>query len=435
MESSLTRSGEHAPDGDGGRDATGGGLCLGAAAGAADAQTASADPPAAAAQPAPDTQVDVFDVARRLFRKTPPSTTPPKAWDYRELMLAILPTFGYKPSSGFTFGATSNLAKYLGDPTTTRISSAVIGLSYSTKQQTSLTVRFGASGRENRWRLDGDNRFQWTSQDSYGLGTDAAPADGVNTKFTYVRVYNIAWRELAENVFAGAGFHFSSHTNVRPGVEGDPAWEDSAYVTYSRENGFDPDGQASTGLSLDLMLDSRDSQINASGGWLASVGYRPFVRNFAGGDSEWQEVLVDLRTYVGVTRDRRHRVAMWVYGDFVESGVAPYFDLPALGMDTYGRSGRGYPEGRFRGERLMYGELEYRGTLTRNGLLGMVAFVNTTTLANAQTGERLFDGFASAGGIGLRVLFNKRSRTNLCIDYAWGRQGSRGLYLGLQEAF
>ncbi|HSP92700.1 MAG TPA: hypothetical protein VLN08_17425, partial [Vicinamibacterales bacterium] len=181
--------------------------------------------------------------------------------------------------------------------------------------------------------------------------------------------------------------------------------------------------------------DSRDSQINASGGWLASVGYRPFVRNFAGGDSEWQEVLVDLRTYVGVTRDRRHRVAMWVYGDFVGSGVAPYFDLPALGMDTYGRSGRGYPEGRFRGERLMYGELEYRGTLTRNGLLGMVAFVNTTTLANAQTGERLFDGFASAGGIGLRVLFNKRSRSNLCIDYAWGRQGSRGLYLGLQEAF
>jgi hypothetical protein len=298
-----------------------------------------------------------------------------------------------------------------------------------------LTVRFGASARENRWRFDGDNRFQWTSQDSYGLGTGAAPADAVNTKFTYVRVYNIAWRELAENVFAGAGFHFSSHTNVRPGVESDPAWEDSAYVTYSRENGFDPNGQASTGLSLDLMLDSRDSQINASGGWLASVGYRPFVRNFAGGDSAWQEVLVDLRTYVGVTRDRRHRIAMWVYGDFVASGVAPYFDLPALGMDTYGRSGRGYPEGRFRGERLMYGELEYRGTLTRNGLLGMVAFVNTTTLANAQTGEQLFDGFASAGGIGLRVLFNKRSRTNLCIDYAWGRQGSRGLYLGLQEAF
>ena len=84
----------------------------------------------------------------------------------RRIMMEILPTFGCKPSSGFTMGATRNLAKYLGDPATTRISSAVIGLSDSTKQRTSLTVRFGASGRENRWRLDGDNRFQWTSQDS-----------------------------------------------------------------------------------------------------------------------------------------------------------------------------------------------------------------------------------------------------------------------------
>ena len=83
----------------------------------------------------------------------------------------------------------------------------------------------------------------------------------------------------------------------------------------------------------------------------------------------------------------------------------------------------------------MYGELEYRAALTRNGLLGMVAFVNTVTLSNTQADEKLFDSFAPAGGIGLRVLFNKRSRTNLCIDYGWGRQGSKGLYLGLQEAF
>ena len=83
----------------------------------------------------------------------------------------------------------------------------------------------------------------------------------------------------------------------------------------------------------------------------------------------------------------------------------------------------------------MYGELRYRATLTRNGLLGVVAFVNTTTLANRQTGEKLFDGFATAGGVGLRVLFDKRTSTNLCIDYAWGRQGARGFYLGLQEAF
>jgi len=406
-----------------------------AAATTAHAQGAAAVPPDPVAQPTPDTQVDVFDVARKLFKKPPKDAAGAAAWDHTKLMLAIVPTFGYKPSTGFTIGAMSNLAKYFGDPETTRISSAVVGLSYSTKQQTSFTVRFGASGKDNRWRLDGDNRFQWTSQDSYGLGTGTSPEDAVNTRFTYVRIYDIGWYELTKNLYAGAGFHFSSHTNVRPGVEGDPAWENSAYVTYSKENGFDPDGQSSTGFSLNLMLDTRDSQINASRGWLASLTYRPFVRNLAGGDSDWQEGYLDVRSYFSLTKDRRQRLAVWVYGDLVRSGTAPYFDLPSLGMDTYGRSGRAYTEGRIRGDELVYGELEYRATLTRNGLVGLVAFLNTTTAADRQTGEQLFDGFATGGGIGLRVLFNKRSKTNLCIDYAWGRQGSRGFYLALQEAF
>jgi hypothetical protein len=408
---------------------------LGAAVAPAHAQAGDTAPAVAAPQPPPETQVDVFDVARKLFKKASADASGSKPWDPGKLMVAIMPTFGYKPSTGFTIGAMSNLAKYLGDPGTTTISSAVIGFSYSTKQQTSFTVRFGASGRDNRWRLDGDNRFQWTSQDSYGLGTGTSPEDIVYTKFTYVRVYDVAWYQLRKNIYGGAGFHFSSHSNVRPGVEGDPAWEDSAYVTYSKEHGFDPNGQSSTGLSLNLKLDTLDNPINASRGWMASFTYRPFIKNLAGGDSNWQETYVDVRKFVSLTKDRRHRLAMWVYGDATWSGTAPYFDLPSLSMDTYGRSGRAYTEGRIRGDKLVYGEVEYRGTLTRNGLLGMVAFLNTTTASDKQTGETLFDGFATGGGLGLRVLFNKRSSTNLCIDYAWGRQGAKGLYLALQEAF
>ena len=72
-----------------------------------------------------------------------------------------------------------------------------------------------------------------------------------------------------------------------------------------------------------------------------------------------------------LTPDARHRLAFWLYGDFVVAGAAPYLDLPATGMDTYGRTGRGYPRGRFRGERLVYGEAEYRWTVTKNGLFGI----------------------------------------------------------------
>jgi hypothetical protein len=119
----------------------------------------------------------------------------------------------------------------------------------------------------------------------------------------------------------------------------------------------------------------------------------------------------------------------------VTSGVAPYLDLPATAMDTYGRAGRGYPQGRFRGQDLVYGEAEYRWTVTKNGLLGVVAFLNTETFSDEQTGEKLFDSFASGTGLGLRVMLNKRSQTNLCFDVGWGKQGSHAVYFAVQEAF
>ena len=67
-------------------------------------------------------------------------------------------------------------------------------------------------------------------------------------------------------------------------------------------------------------------------------------------------------------------------------GAAPYLDLPATAAND--RSARGYGEGRYRGDHLVYGEVEYRGALTKGGLLGFVAFLNTTTIGSQETGER-----------------------------------------------
>src|SRR4051794_6812199 len=159
-----------------------------------------------------------------------------------------------------------------------------------------------------------------------------------------------------------------------------------------------------------------------------STGFSAAIR--AGRDSRWTcEPTAGCRAAV-VTGSR-----LWMFADLVVNGVAPYLDLPGTGLDTYGRSARGYSEGQFRGERLAYGEIEYRASLTRNGLLGMVVFLNTTTVSNQQDGERLFDSFAPAGGAGLRLLINKRSKTNLCFDLGVGKQGSTGVYLAIQEAF
>ena len=288
---------------------------------------------------------------------------------------------------------------------------------------------------DNRWRLEGDHRFQWTSFETYGLGTSADTRAGILADFDFFRLHHTAFYQLRPALYAGAGL-YSTTTGMWPPATGEEAaWTESPYVKYSQAHGLPLDSQTAAGTSLDLLWDNRDSFINADRGWLAKASYRTLFDGFLGGDSSWQKLTLDVRTYVNVSRDRRHKLAFWAFADLVVGGVAPFLDLPSTAGDTYGRSARGYAEGQFRGERLAYGEVEYRGTLMRNGLLGMVAFLNTTTMTNLDTDERLFHSFAPAGGAGLRLLINKRSKTNLCFDVGFGKQGSRGIYLAIQEAF
>lgn len=125
------------------------------------------------------------------------------------------------------------------------------------------------------------------------------------------------------------------------------------------------DGQISAGLSIEILWDSRDSFINPSRGWLARASYRALFDGFLGADSSWEKANLDFRAYAPLSSDRRHKLAVWAYTDLVVDGVAPYFDLPSTASDSYGRSGRGYAEGHFRGERLAFAEVEYRGALPR----------------------------------------------------------------------
>jgi hypothetical protein len=375
---------------------------------------------------APHTQVDIGDLWHMLLHQEPMEN------EARRRFMVIAPTIGSKPSTGLTLGLNGNIAFFLGDPTNTHISSISGGARVSQKQQTLTGFRFSTFSSQDRYFFQGDNRFSWTSQNIYGLGADSPTASGENVKYDYVRVYGTAYKNVSPRLFVGVGLNVSDHSDIRQGKTGTD-WDQSAYVQYSEEHGFPLDGQTSAGPSVSLLYDTRDNAINARRGAMANATYRTYYDGFLGGDATWQELYLDARTYKALTKDGRQRLAFWFLGDMVTGGTAPYFDLPATAASD--RSARGYGEGRYRGEHLLYGEMEYRGTITPSGLVGMVAFLNTTTVDNADAGEKLFESFAPGAGFGFRFLLNKRSRTNLCTDYGWGKAGSRGFYLSIQEAF
>jgi hypothetical protein len=394
----------------------------------------SAETNGAAPSPVGEPTKDIFDVIRDWRHKPPQS--PPGPDDYKKWMTAVAPVISYGPTSGVGVGLAGNLAVYRGFPQTTHISSLVGSVIVTTKEQLLFNAKLSVFEVNNHWHFAGDNRLYLTSQDTFGLGTSTGEDDAVNQKFDQLRFYETLYRQVGSNIYLGGGFLYNLHSDVRPGDDAAAsAFPDSPYITYSQQHGFDLESQTSAGASVHALLDSRDGVINPTRGWLGRLSYLMFFEGFLGGTSSWQQVSYDLRTYVRLTKDARHKLAFWTFGDLVTGGTAPYLDLPGTGMDTYGRSGRGYPQGRFRGERMLYAEGEYRWTVTKNGLFGMVAFLNTETLGNEQTGEKVFDSFATGAGIGFRLMLNKRSRTNLCLDVGWGRQGSKAVYFAVQEAF
>jgi hypothetical protein len=390
----------------------------------------ASNPANLAHMPAPSPVIDIEDIWH-LVRHGNPTRADGVLSSGRSVILA--PSIGSKPTTGLSAGFSSHIAFFGGDTTTTHISTISAGLKVSQAKQTLSDSRLAVFAADDRWFLLGDNRMWWTSQSTYALGADSPPGSETNSRLNVLKLYETAYRKVGPGLFVGAGLNVSAHFNIRPGTTGTAAWDDSAAVAYSEAHGLSPEHQTSSGANVGFRYDTRDNGINPDRGVLASATYRAFFDNFLGGDSTWQALSFDARAYKKITPDARQKLAFWFLGDVVTGGTVPFWDLPSTSMD--GRSARGYAEGRYRGERLLYWETEYRAALTHNGLLGMVLFANLTTIGSVETGERLFESFAPGAGFGLRVLLNKRARTNLCADWGWGKQGSHGFYLAIQEVF
>ena len=345
-------------------------------------------------------------MARRLLKRPPP---PDDGDDERRV---IVPTIGSAPGAGTSLGVLMTLQKReeSGDR-----SLRLLGASYSTANRLQLSARF-EQAVGSRWQVFGDWRFYDFTERTYGLGTDASSDTFVDVHLAWARVHTTAYRKVRPGLAIGGGYQLDARR-------------------YDDVEGELPNGTDRTtigsGLSLDGQFDNRDNPNNASRGWLGRASYTWFPE-YLGSDRSWQTVEFEGRTYVKLPSARRQVVAGWLLGWMTTSGDPTYFDNPWSGGDMYGRTARGYAAGRFRGRDWIDIETEYRVDLTANGLVGAVGFVNASTLSDARG---RFGRWAPGGGGGVRIKFDKDHGSNLCIDYAWGIEGSRGLFLSLNEAF
>lgn len=396
-------------------------------------------------------QIDIIDVLREWVGKKPLKERTVIAQE-RVKNVSLLPIVGYSPANGFVVGGAISATEYLGNPKTTQLSSALINASFTTKEQILLNLRFDLYLKENKWYITGDNRLLFFAQPTYGLGIYGLQGQpytfnvggsevskivqAQDMRFNYVRLYETFSRRIVKKWYAGVGLMFDIDFKIKDEYLklDTPNAQLSSHYIYSKSYGFDTSHYSANGFAFTLMQDSRDNPVNAYSGTYFNLIFR--INPVSLGSTQNSTMLYyEWRNYISLSKkDPRNVLAFWLWGVMVTSGRMPYLALPAITWDTYNRSGRGYIQGRFRGNDMIYEEAEYRFRLSRNGLFGGVAFINLTTASNPLTGQSVFYSVAPGYGFGLRIKMNNNDRTNIAIDYGRG-DGFSGVYFNIREAF
>ena len=410
------------------------------------------------------TSLSVLLTITSALSQTSDSLKIDKAPKKGDIYFSPLPVIAVNPTFGFLYGLAASTSMFMGDPSNTRMSTSLGTFTYSTKKQLMFTFKTNVYLSKDNWIMLGDWRVFDTSQPTYGLGTGPQSAKAVGTgyeyqdgmfsepipdaqlmKFKYIRFHETAFKKLRQNLYAGMGYHFDYHFDISEDIlqtdtTGGQTPVYTSHYLYAEKYGFDNEKYLLSGVSLNAMWDSRDNAANPYKGRYALVSYR-YNPTFLGSDKSSSSLWVEYRDYLKLSKKPQpsHMLALWAYGNFQTSGQLPYLDLPALGWDQFGRSGRAYTQGRFRGESVVYSEAEYRvhitGIKSNPDFLGAVAFINFTTADSPDTGIELFEYMNLGYGVGLRFMMNKTSRTNITLDYAWGEYGAHGLFLNVNETF
>ena len=372
---------------------------------------------------------DVIDVIEKVINKSiiKRDTITKKSG---RIYFSGAPSIGYSLSSGWAGIIVANGAFYTSEEKSEKLSNVYMDALYTQNRQLVFHIQSNLWTKGNKFNIVNDWRYYDYPQKTYGLGGSNSVDSYANQTFKYLRLYQTLLKSIRPNLYAGIGYALDYHWNIK-GTSKNNADGDSVVISDINAYGI-ADQSMSSGLLANLLFDNRLNSINPAGGSYINLTYR---QNYSalGSDNNYQSLLLDARHYLPFPRHSENILALWSYNWLTLAGNPPYLDLPSTGWDTYSNTGRGYIQGRFRSKNMIYLEAEYRFKISPSGLFGGVVFVNAQSFSEWPTNT--FQTIAPAAGLGLRLKFNKYSRTNIAIDYGFGQNGSQGLFVNLGEVF
>ena len=369
------------------------------------------------------TQRDLIDIFKENFHFRPKKIYTRKG---KRVYYSLLPITSNVPGGGKALITSTTAGFYMGPRYNTTQSSVVFSPYVTFKGRFGIPLRSNIWTMQNKFNILGDTRYLLYPQYTWGLGGGNTP-NRVLVNYQYIRFYQSVAKQIMPHIYAGAGIALDYHIDIKTigDTIGLQKFTGYNYGTMQGQNSF------SSGLTVNLLYDSRTNTINPASGTYANITVRN-NRQIFGSNSNWNSLIFDLRRYYSLNKTRQDVIAVWAYYWTVLNSDVPYLDLPSIGWDSYQRSGRGFDQNRYRGKGLVDLEAEYRRDITANGLFGFVAFANMNSVTE-QAGYQ-FAYLHPAIGCGLRIKFNKLSRTNVAIDYGTSK-GYSSIYINLGEVF
>jgi hypothetical protein len=385
-------------------------------------------------------QYDFGDLLRNIFRPGKKADTLHKGSG-----ITVVPNIAANPTIGAQAGIKAVAGKRLGDDPNTLLSVGATSASITTKGIIYFYINHNIFTPGNKWNFQGNIVVAKSVTPDHGFGIgkstvegskeDQILADPEHTGYAihsqYFNFREKAYKEVAKNLFLGAGMSFEIRRKMNQKDSIDNA---TPMSVYNQKYGFPEDHYTAAGFLFNVEYTTRDNPNRAYKGVYFDAGFR-VNQTWIGSTKNAVQFTTDLRKYISLSDASPETVlALWNWGSYLVSGAVPYLELPGTARDVSFRSGRGYVSQYFKGTQYNDTEAEFRFPILANKFISGVVFGSMQS-ANDDQGTKLFQVFQPGYGAGLRVLFNKATRTNLALDYAYGKFGNKGFFLNLNEAF
>ncbi len=358
--------------------------------------------------------------------------------------ITVVPNVAANPTIGLQGGIKAVAGKKLGIDPKTLFSVAATSASITTKGIIYFYLNHNIFTSGNKLNLQGNLVVSKSLAPDYGMGIgkpysgkglDSVLADPTHTVYPIHSIYfnfrEKVYKKVAPNLFIGAGMSFEIRRNI---TNNDSSGTTTPSGVYNNEHGFPQGRYSADGFLLNLEYITRDNPNRPYKGIYFDAGLRA-NQTWIGSTKNSLQFTTDFRKYFSLSSSNPQAVlAFWNWGSYLVSGTIPYLELPGTARDGTFRSGRGYTTQYFKGTEFNDTEMELRFPILANSFLSGVVFGNLQS-GNDEHGTPLFQVFQPGYGAGLRILFNKATRTNLCLDYAYGRFANKGFFLNLNEAF